>query len=41
MKNVKSRVGAVENKLFKTANTVTFEGELAWTLSDKDLCSMQ
>lgn len=36
MKNVKSRVGAVENKLFKTANTVTFEGELAWTLSDKE-----
>ena len=36
MKAVKSRVDEVENKVFKTSNTFTFEGAKAWTISDKD-----
>lgn len=36
MKNVKSRVASVENKLLKTADTITFEGAKAWSIADKE-----
>ena len=36
MKNIVNVVKEKEDKLFKTANTVTFEGEKAWTISDKE-----
>ena len=36
MKNIKSRVATVEDKLMKTADTITFEGAKAWTISNKE-----
>ena len=36
MKNVISRVEQVENKVLKTADTITFEGAPAWKMSDAE-----
>ena len=36
MKNIVNVVKEKEDKLFKTANTTTYEGEKAWLISDKD-----
>lgn len=36
MKYIKSRVGQVENKIIKSADTITFEGGTAWVMEDEE-----